>query len=41
MDELIKRAGRDLASSKNVVALTGAGISVESGILPFRGKSGI
>ena len=41
MDELIKKAGRDLASSKNVIALTGAGISVESGIPPFRGKGGI
>ncbi|MDY6791958.1 MAG: NAD-dependent deacylase [Thermodesulfobacteriota bacterium] len=41
MDDLIKRAAKDLASAKNVVALTGAGISVESGIPPFRGKGGI
>ena len=41
MDELIKRAADDLASARNVVALTGAGISVESGIPPFRGKGGL
>jgi NAD-dependent deacetylase len=37
----IHKAARDLAQSKNVVALTGAGISVESGIPPFRGKGGL
>jgi NAD-dependent protein deacetylase/lipoamidase len=41
MDDLIKRAAEDLALAKNVVALTGAGISVESEIPPFRGKGGI
>lgn len=41
MDDLIKRAAGDLAGAKNVVALTGAGISVESGIPPFRGKGGV
>ncbi len=41
MDDLIKRAAEDLAAAKNVAALTGAGISVESGIPPFRGKGGI
>ncbi len=41
MHELIKKAARDLAESKRAVALTGAGISVESGIPPFRGKGGI
>lgn len=41
MENLIKKAARDLANSNNVVALTGAGISVESGIPPFRGKGGI
>jgi NAD-dependent deacetylase len=30
-----------LAASKMTIALTGAGISVESGIPPFRGKGGI
>ena len=37
----IKKAGEDIASAKNVVALTGAGISIESGIPPFRGKGGL
>ncbi len=37
----IKKAAQDLAAAKNVVALTGAGISVESGIPPFRGKGGL
>ena len=39
--ELITRAARDIAKAKKVVALTGAGMSVESGIAPFRGKGGI
>lgn len=38
---MIQRAARDLVSSRRAVALTGAGISVESGIPPFRGKGGI
>jgi NAD-dependent deacetylase len=41
MDSLIKNAARDLAAAGRVVALTGAGISVESGIPPFRGKGGL
>ena len=41
MDDLIKRAARDLATAKSVAALTGAGISVESSIPPFRGKGGL
>ena len=41
MEDLIKKAAKDLATSKNVVALTGAGISVESKIPPFRGKGGL
>jgi len=41
MDELIQKAAKDLSSAKNVAALTGAGISVESGIPPFRGKGGL
>ena len=41
MKDLIHQASEDLARSKNAVALTGAGISVESGIPPFRGKGGL
>jgi NAD-dependent deacetylase len=41
MDTLINKAAEDLASAKYVVALTGAGISTESGIPPFRGKGGL
>jgi NAD-dependent deacetylase len=41
MEDLIKRAANDLAAAKNVAALTGAGISVESNIPPFRGKGGL
>ncbi|MFH1982708.1 MAG: NAD-dependent deacylase [Pseudomonadota bacterium] len=41
MDDLIARAAAHIARSKRVVALTGAGISVESGIPPFRGKGGV
>lgn len=41
MKDLIHQASEDLARSKNAVALTGAGISVESGIPPFRGKDGL
>jgi len=41
MDDLIKKVAQDLAGAKNVVALTGAGISAESGIPPFRGKGGV
>jgi NAD-dependent deacetylase len=40
-DELINRAAEDIIKAKKVVALTGAGMSVESGIAPFRGKGGI
>jgi len=41
MENLIKRAARDIAESKYAVALTGAGISTESGIPDFRGPKGI
>lgn len=41
MEDLIKRAAGDLKRATRVVALTGAGISVESGIPPFRGKGGV
>jgi len=41
MQDLIERAARDIAGSTYAIALTGAGISVESGIPPFRGKGGL
>jgi NAD-dependent deacetylase len=41
MEELIRRAAADLSRARRAVALTGAGISVESGIPPFRGKGGV
>jgi NAD-dependent SIR2 family protein deacetylase len=41
MDNLIRKAAEDLTAAKNVAALTGAGISIESGIPPFRGKGGL
>jgi len=41
MEDLIKRAARDLTESKHAVALTGAGMSTESGIPDFRGPKGI
>lgn len=41
MDDLIKKAAADLSEAKMATALTGAGISTESGIPPFRGKGGL
>ena len=40
-DDAIRRAARILLSARYVMALTGAGISVESGIPPFRGPGGL
>jgi len=37
----VERAARALVDARYVVALVGAGISVESGIPPFRGKGGL
>lgn len=39
--ELIARTARAIKESKKTVALTGAGISVASGIPPFRGVGGL
>ncbi len=42
MEAILKKAARDIAEAKGKsVALTGAGISVESGIPAFRGKGGL
>ena len=41
MDSLIKEASQLLKNSSYTVAFTGAGISAESGIPPFRGQGGI
>ncbi len=41
MESLIKRAAQDLVKSRYAIALTGAGISTESGIPDFRGPSGV
>jgi NAD-dependent deacetylase len=38
---MIQQAAQDLARAKYVVALTGAGSSVESNIPPFRGEGGL
>jgi len=40
-DLKIKEAAELIKNSKRTVAFTGAGISVESGIPPFRGKGGL
>jgi NAD-dependent deacetylase len=41
MEDLIAKAARILARSRNAVALTGAGISTESGIPDFRSPGGL
>lgn len=41
MEDLIRRAAAIIKGYSPVVALTGAGISAESGIATFRGKGGI
>jgi len=41
MDEAMKKAARAVADSSLTLALTGAGISVESGIPDFRSKGGL
>jgi len=39
--ELISEAVERIVAAKKITALTGAGISVASGIMPFRGKGGL
>jgi len=41
MEKLIKKAAEIIKKSKYTIAFTGAGISVESGIPPFRGEHGL
>jgi len=41
VESLVERAAADLGRSKYAIALTGAGISTESGIPDFRGPNGI
>lgn len=41
MQDMIERAAQDLAASDYAIALTGAGISTESGLPDFRGPSGL
>ena len=41
MDDPLEQAAQAMVRSRYVVALTGAGVSVESGIAPFRGPGGL
>ncbi len=41
MNSTLEAAAQVVVRGKSIVALTGAGISVESGIPPFRGKGGV
>jgi NAD-dependent deacetylase len=41
MEDLIRKAAKSLAKAENAVALTGAGISTESGIPDFRSPGGL
>ena len=39
--DLLNKAAQLIKESKYTIAFTGAGISVESGVPPFRGEQGI
>ncbi len=41
MEKKLKQAAQIIKNAKHAVAFTGAGISVESGIPPFRGETGL
>jgi NAD-dependent deacetylase len=41
LQQHVNEAADLLARARHVVALTGAGLSVESGIPPFRGPGGL
>uniref|UniRef100_UPI0032180F20 SIR2 family NAD-dependent protein deacylase n=1 Tax=uncultured Draconibacterium sp. TaxID=1573823 RepID=UPI0032180F20 len=41
MQTLIKAVAKEIKKSKYTIAFTGAGISVESGVPPFRGEHGL
>jgi len=41
MDQIVRQAARLIAAAKHLVVFTGAGISVECGIPPFRGPGGL
>lgn len=41
MHRQVEQAAEALSSARQTIALTGAGMSVESGIPPFRGKGGL
>ncbi|MBF0224404.1 MAG: NAD-dependent deacylase [Desulfobacterales bacterium] len=40
-EDIIQEVAKKIINAKNITALTGAGISAESGMPPFRGKGGI
>jgi NAD-dependent SIR2 family protein deacetylase len=41
IDDRIREAARIIRSARHLTAFTGAGISVDSGIPPFRGSGGL